>query len=42
MTPPPTDDDAMNRADAYALMTEHTKDPSLVKHMLAVEAVRQD
>lgn len=28
----------MNRADAYALMTEYTKDPSLVKYMLAVEA----
>ncbi len=31
----------MNRADTYALMTEYTKDPSLIKHMLAVEAVRQ-
>ena len=29
---------AMNRADAYALMTEYTKNPGLVKHMLAVEA----
>ncbi len=28
----------MNRADAFALMTEYTKDPSLIKHMLAVEA----
>lgn len=28
----------MNRDDAYALMTEYTTDPSLVKHMLAVEA----
>src|SRR5947209_9844029 len=28
----------MNRADAYALLTEYTKNPSLVKHMLAVEA----
>jgi putative nucleotidyltransferase with HDIG domain len=28
----------MNRADAYALVTEHTKNPSLIKHMLAVEA----
>ncbi len=28
----------MNRADAYALLTEHTTDPSLIKHMLAVEA----
>jgi putative nucleotidyltransferase with HDIG domain len=27
----------MNRADAYALMTEYTSDPSLVRHMLAVE-----
>jgi putative nucleotidyltransferase with HDIG domain len=28
----------MNRADAYALMTEYTQNPSLIKHMLAVEA----
>ena len=28
----------MNRADAYALLTEYTKNPSLIKHMLAVEA----
>jgi putative nucleotidyltransferase with HDIG domain len=28
----------MNRADAYALMTEHTQGDSLRKHMLAVEA----
>src|SRR5438128_257066 len=28
----------MNRAAAYALLTEHTKSPSLIKHMLAVEA----
>jgi putative nucleotidyltransferase with HDIG domain len=28
----------MNRADACALVTEYTKDPSLIKHMLAVEA----
>src|SRR5215510_15732961 len=28
----------MNRADAYALLTEYTQNPSLVKHMLAVEA----
>jgi putative nucleotidyltransferase with HDIG domain len=28
----------MNRADAYALLTEYTKSPSLIKHMLAVEA----
>jgi putative nucleotidyltransferase with HDIG domain len=28
----------MNRADAYALMTEHTQSDSLRKHMLAVEA----
>jgi putative nucleotidyltransferase with HDIG domain len=28
----------MNRADAFALVTEYTKNPGLVKHMLAVEA----
>jgi putative nucleotidyltransferase with HDIG domain len=28
----------MNRADAYALVTEYTQNPSLIKHMLAVEA----
>ena len=28
----------MNRADAYAVVTEYTKNPGLVKHMLAVEA----
>ena len=28
----------MNRADAFQLVCEHTKNPSLVKHMLAVEA----
>jgi len=28
----------MNRADAYALVTEYTQNPALVKHMLAVEA----
>src|SRR5919106_449072 len=28
----------MNRADAYALMTEYTQSESLRKHMLAVEA----
>jgi putative nucleotidyltransferase with HDIG domain len=28
----------MNRADAFALVSEHTQNPSLVKHMLAVEA----
>src|SRR5262249_26576336 len=28
----------MNRADAYALLTEYTQNTSLIKHMLAVEA----
>jgi putative nucleotidyltransferase with HDIG domain len=28
----------MNRADAYALLTEYTQNQSLIKHMLAVEA----
>jgi putative nucleotidyltransferase with HDIG domain len=28
----------MNRADAFALVTEYTQNPGLVKHMLAVEA----
>jgi putative nucleotidyltransferase with HDIG domain len=28
----------MNRADAFQLVTEYTTNPSLVKHMLAVEA----
>src|SRR5207253_2671033 len=28
----------MNRADAYALVTEYTQNPSLIKHMLSVEA----
>ena len=28
----------MNRADAFALLNEYVKDPSLVRHMLAVEA----
>jgi putative nucleotidyltransferase with HDIG domain len=28
----------MNRADAFALVTDHTRSQSLVKHMLAVEA----
>jgi putative nucleotidyltransferase with HDIG domain len=28
----------MNRAEAFALLTEYIKDPSLIKHMLAVEA----
>ena len=28
----------MNRADAYALLTEHVSDLSLIRHMLAVEA----
>jgi putative nucleotidyltransferase with HDIG domain len=28
----------MTRADAFALVTEYTKNPSLVNHMLAVEA----
>jgi putative nucleotidyltransferase with HDIG domain len=28
----------MNRADAFQLVTEYTTNPSLIKHMLAVEA----
>src|SRR2546423_2359879 len=28
----------MTRADAFALVTEYTENPSLIKHMLAVEA----
>src|SRR5438067_11805287 len=28
----------MNRADAFALLREYTQNPSLIKHMLAVEA----
>jgi putative nucleotidyltransferase with HDIG domain len=28
----------MNRADAFALISEYTQNPALVKHMLAVEA----
>ena len=28
----------MNRSDAYALVVEYTQNPSLIKHMLAVEA----
>jgi putative nucleotidyltransferase with HDIG domain len=28
----------MNRADAFKLLTEYTQNPSLIKHMLAVEA----
>jgi putative nucleotidyltransferase with HDIG domain len=28
----------MNRAEAFALLTEYTQNPSLIKHMLAVEA----
>ena len=28
----------MNRADAYQLLTQYTQNPSLIKHMLAVEA----
>jgi putative nucleotidyltransferase with HDIG domain len=28
----------MNRTEAFALLTEYTQNPSLVKHMLAVEA----
>jgi putative nucleotidyltransferase with HDIG domain len=28
----------MNRADAYVLLNDYTKNPSLIKHMLAVEA----
>ena len=30
--------DCMNRADAYALLTEYVTDPGLVRHMLGVEA----
>src|SRR5207253_8954059 len=29
---------AMNRADAFALLTEYVKDPGLVRHCLSVEA----
>ena len=29
----------MNRADAYALLTEYVRDRSLVRHCLAVEQV---
>src|SRR5690349_4680962 len=37
--PPPREGSiVMNRADAYALMTEYTQSDSLRKHMLAVEA----
>jgi len=32
----------MNRADAYALLTEHTTSESLVKHMRAIEATEED
>ena len=28
----------MNRADAFTLLSEYTQNPSLIKHMLAVEA----
>jgi putative nucleotidyltransferase with HDIG domain len=28
----------MNRADAYALLTEYVKDPGLIRHVLGVEA----
>src|SRR3989449_10893289 len=28
----------MNRADAFKLLTQYTRNPSLIKHMLAVEA----
>src|SRR5260370_19377811 len=28
----------MNRADAFTLLNEYVKDPSLVRHMLSVEA----
>ena len=27
----------MNRADAFALLNEYVKDPSLVRHCMAVE-----
>ena len=32
----------MNRTEAIALVQEYTQDPSLVKHMLAVEAAMRD
>src|SRR5881397_2413508 len=31
-------EDFMNRADAWKLLNQHTKNLSLIKHMLAVEA----
>jgi putative nucleotidyltransferase with HDIG domain len=31
-------EEAMNRAEALELVTEYTRNPSLIKHMLAVEA----
>jgi len=27
----------MNRADAFVLLNEYVKDPSLIRHMLSVE-----
>jgi putative nucleotidyltransferase with HDIG domain len=38
MERPLTKESPMNRVDAYALVTEYTQNPSLIKHMLAVEA----
>src|SRR5262249_47882110 len=35
---PPTRTGAMNRADAYALLTEYVTDQGLVRHCLSVEA----
>ena len=29
---------SLNRDDAFALLTEHTENINLIKHMLAVEA----
>lgn len=37
MKPGPSGETIMNRADAFALLTEYVKNPNLSKHMLAVE-----